>query len=79
MESDDARRKEADSYSFAGLDGDHGDHELRMRRLAYAQVQATVYLGDQMGRIADALGDMSEEAKTAASALIGIDQGIGAR
>jgi hypothetical protein len=79
MESDDERRKEADSYAFRGLDGGNGGHGFHMRQLAYAQVQATIYLGDQMGRIADALGDMSDEAKTAASALIGIDQGIGAR
>jgi hypothetical protein len=54
MESDDARRKEADSYAFRGLDGDSG-HEDRMRQFAYAQVQATIYLGDQLERIAEAL------------------------
>lgn len=33
---------EAERYATRGLDGDHGDHEARMRCIAYAQVMATL-------------------------------------
>jgi hypothetical protein len=48
-------RREADKYAEQGLNGDGLEHDDRMRMFAYAQVQATIYLGDQVGRIANAL------------------------
>lgn len=53
-----SRDSEADKLAFKALDGDHGgqgDHEHRMRQLAYAQVQATLHLAEQVQRAADAL------------------------
>lgn len=69
------RRSVADEYAEKGLNGDHYDHEERMLEYAYAQVQATIYLGDQVGRLADMAGNL----RAIADSLEGINQGTGAR
>lgn len=48
-------RKTAEKHADEALDGDGLDLEMRARKLAYAQLNATLYLGDQLARVADAL------------------------
>lgn len=50
-------RKTAEKHADEALDGDGTDLEMRARKLAYAQVSALLYLGDQLARIADVLED----------------------
>lgn len=43
----------AEHYAERGLDGDYGDHEMRMRQLAYAQVMATLAVARATADITD--------------------------
>lgn len=68
-------RNEAVTHAGNAHNEYHLDHEERMREYAYAQVQATIYLGDQVGRIADVAVNL----RAIATALEAINQGTGAR
>jgi len=50
-------RKTAEKHADEALDGDDVSLDLRARKLAYAQVSALLYLGDQVARIAEVLED----------------------
>lgn len=48
-------RSVAAYYAEEGLNGDDFDAEERMNRYAYAQVHATIYVGDVLTRIANSM------------------------
>lgn len=52
-------RKEADKHAFQALDSDNLSHDERMRLYAYARIQAILFLGDSLDRIAGALEEMA--------------------
>lgn len=53
-------RKEADKYAFNALNSDDLTHDERMRLYAYARIQAILFLGDSLDRIAGALEATAE-------------------
>ena len=47
--------EQAERLADQALDGDYGDHEIRMRRFAAAQVYATLEVAEQIYRLTTAL------------------------